>query len=80
MSSAVIFKSDFCDLLEISQSVQLCVVKLKVFIVILCLLNAAEEIVIIDTYGYLRMYNVEGYVMFMPFHLVQFVYELIAYA
>ena len=56
--------------------------QVKGFIAILCLLNTVEEIVKIDTYGfYVHTYYVlEGYVMFMPFHLVQFVYELIAYA
>ena len=56
--------------------------QVKGFIAILCLLNIVEEIVKIDTYGfYVHIsYVLEGYVMFMPFHLVQFVYELIAYA
>ena len=58
--------------------------RVKGFVAILCLPNTVEEIVKIDTYGFYEYvhtyYVLEGYVMFMPFHLVQFVYELIAYA
>ena len=58
--------------------------QVKGFIAILCLLNTLpkkllKSILMASMYVH-TYYVLEGYVMFMPFHLVQFVYELIAYA